>query len=198
MASPAPEAVALVIPTLNAGPYLEAMVPALKRQTFTPGRFLVVTCMDPRVNLEAIGIAPFSPDGEDASDVRVVRTAGAMSEERSLVIAIHLAGVREIAVVMHSDCGCCLALTKIDSIVDSLRRNLSAEVFGAYAKRIGEPLRDKLATRLKTFADPREAVRREIDAIRQQPFVPDDVVLHGLVYELATGAVKVVVSGYGN
>lgn len=164
----------------------------------TPGRFLVVTCMDPRVNLEAFGIAPFSPDGAGASDVRVVRTVGAMSEERSLVVAIHLAGVREIAMVMHSDCGCCLALAKIDAIVDSLRRNLNAEAFDAYAKRIGEPLRDKLTARLKAFADPREAVRREIDAVRQQPFVPDDVVLHGLVYELATGAVDVVVSGYGD
>ncbi|MDH3474338.1 MAG: hypothetical protein OEM59_11650 [Rhodospirillales bacterium] len=43
---------------------------------------------------------------------------------------------------------------------------------------------------------PREAVEREIAVLRAQPFVPKDLVLHGLVYELSSGAVEVVVDGY--
>ncbi|NIR28573.1 MAG: glycosyltransferase family 2 protein [Gammaproteobacteria bacterium] len=37
-----PERLALVIPTLDAGPYLDRMIPALQAQTLFPSRFLVV------------------------------------------------------------------------------------------------------------------------------------------------------------
>ncbi len=63
----------------------------------TPSRFAVITCMDPRVNLECIGIQPFGERGEGQSSVRVIRTIGAMSEDRSLVIGLFLAGIREFA-----------------------------------------------------------------------------------------------------
>ncbi|MDH3474221.1 MAG: hypothetical protein OEM59_11065, partial [Rhodospirillales bacterium] len=45
----------------------------------------VITCMDPRVNLEALGVASFAAAGAARSQVRVIRTIGAMSESRSLV-----------------------------------------------------------------------------------------------------------------
>ena len=37
-----PSDTALIIPTLNAGPHLSKLLPALKSQTFTPGHFLVI------------------------------------------------------------------------------------------------------------------------------------------------------------
>src|SRR5215218_9604208 len=40
----------------------------------TPGSVGVITCMDPRVNLEAIGIPQFGANGESASPVRIVRS----------------------------------------------------------------------------------------------------------------------------
>src|SRR5215475_13384121 len=91
----------------------------------TPGSVAVITCMDPRVNLEAMGIPGFTEAGEGQSSVRVIRTAGAMAEPRSLVIGIFLAGIQEIALVIHTDCGCCLAFSRIDSIIENMQKHLT-------------------------------------------------------------------------
>lgn len=45
------------------------------------------------------------------------------------------------------------------------------------------------------FDDPYEAVRDEIASIQSLAFVPSDLIVHGLVYTLATGEVDVVVDG---
>ena len=161
----------------------------------TPGSVAVITCMDPRVNLEALGIPGFSGDGEGVSSVRVIRTIGGMAEERSLVVGLFLAGIREIAVVMHTDCGCCLAYSKIDTIVENMRKRLTADQFEQYRAEVGEPFTENLRARLKAFEDPREAVQREVASIRALAYVPPDLTVHGLLYELASGRVEVVVDG---
>lgn len=162
----------------------------------SPGRFALVTCMDPRINLDALGIEPFAPDGSGFSEVRVMRTIGAMAEDRSLIVGIHLAGVREIAFVMHTDCGNCLAKAKIDTVIGSLSTRICEEDYNNFRASIGEPFSKKLIEHLKAFDDPHEAVIREIEIVRRKPFVPNDIVLHGLVYELETGRLEVVVDGY--
>ena len=52
-----------------------------------PGR-AVITCMDPRVNLRAIGVQPFFEDGGNDSTTRIIRTLGAIADERSLLVGI--------------------------------------------------------------------------------------------------------------
>ncbi|MDP6180449.1 MAG: hypothetical protein QGG48_11205, partial [Desulfatiglandales bacterium] len=80
-----------------------------------PYPYGVVTCMDPRVNLAAAGVPAFLSTGEIQSQVRIIRTLGGIADKRSLVVGIHLAGLKEIAVIMHTDCGCSLAYSKIDT-----------------------------------------------------------------------------------
>ncbi len=162
----------------------------------SPGRFALITCMDPRINLTALGIEPFAPDDSGVSEVRVIRTIGAMAEDRSLIVGIHLAGIREIALVMHTDCGNCLAKAKIDKVVESLRTRIDQADYNDFRASIGEPFPDKLIEHLKAFDDPRQAVRQEVDRVRRKPFVPNDIVVHGLVYELETARLEVVVDGY--
>lgn len=162
----------------------------------TPGSLAVITCMDPRVNLEAIGLPGFTPQGEGNSPVRIIRAIGAMAEPRSLLIGIFLAGIREVAVLMHTDCGGCLAFAKIDTIIENMEKRLSPSQFQACKSTIGEPFRERLRDWLKAFAEPRAAIRKEIAAIKSLPFVPDDVIVHGLLYDLASGRVEVVVNGY--
>jgi carbonic anhydrase len=152
--------------------------------------------MDPRVNLEAIGIPQFGLKGEGHSSIRIVRSIGAMSEARSLVIAMFLAGIREFAVLMHTDCGCCLAYSKADTIIDNLLKRLSARKFERFQDEVRLPFRDNLIAWLKAFENLRDAVRKEISSFKELSFVPDDVIFHGLVYHLETGAVEVVVNGY--
>lgn len=156
----------------------------------------VITCMDPRVNLEALGIPGFASDGAGASTTRVIRTIGGMAENRSLIVGLFLANIREIALVMHTDCGCCLAYSKIDTIIENMQKRLSPDAYATFKAEIGEPFREHLRAYLKAFADPYEAVQREIATIRELPFIPADMILHGLVYELSSGNVEVVVNGY--
>ena len=162
----------------------------------TPGSVAVITCMDPRVNLEAMGIPPFTEAGENASPVRVIRTIGAMAEPRSLVVGIFLAGIREIAIVMHTDCGGCLAFSRIDAIISNLQNNLTMTQLQEFRNIIGEPFRENLRAWLKAFEDPREAVKQEIAALKSLPFMPEHVIIHGLLYELASGNIEVVLNGY--
>jgi carbonic anhydrase len=161
-----------------------------------PWPYAIITCMDPRVNLEAFGIAAFTPEGAGHSHVRVMRTIGAMSDMRSLIIGIHLAGVKEIALIGHTDCGGCLAFARIDTIIDHMQQTLRPEQWQRLHASVGEPFRANLMQMLKVFEDPRAALQAEIQWLRQQPFVPDEVKLHGLLYTLDTGQVDVVVNGY--
>lgn len=161
----------------------------------TPGP-AVITCMDPRVNLAAIGIPGFAETGEGASSVRIIRTLGAMADNRSLIVGIFLAGFREIIVLMHTDCGCCLAYSKIDVIVENMQQRLPTADFQAFQNTIGEPFHANLRAYLKAFEDPHAALLKEIDSIRHLPFVPADLIVHGLLYELSSGKIEVVVNGY--
>jgi carbonic anhydrase len=161
-----------------------------------PGQIAVITCMDPRVNLEAMGIPSFTQQGENASSIRIMRSIGAMAEPRSLAIAMHLAGIREFAVLMHTDCGCCLAHSRIDAIIRNMEQDLSTVQLHQFKRGIGEPFRDNLIDWLKAFDDPREAVKKEVASIRALSFVPDGVVLHGLLYDLASGGIEIIVNGY--
>ncbi|MEM7564392.1 MAG: carbonic anhydrase [Pseudomonadota bacterium] len=161
-----------------------------------PCPFAVITCMDPRINIEAIGISGFTPSGESDNQVRVIRTIGAMHENRSLLIGIHMAGFKEIAVLMHTDCGCCLAHSKIDLIETNMKTSLSPQQQKSAADIIRQSKPDNLSQWLKTFEDPYVAVAKEVSSIRQSPFTPGNIIVHGLVYDLATGAVEIVVDGY--
>ena len=164
--------------------------------TRQPCPYAVITCMDPRVNLEAIGIPGFTACGASDNQVRVIRTIGAMHESRSLVIGIHLAGFREVAVLMHTDCGCCLAHDKIDVIESNMATGLNPVQQAAAKKIVDQSTDADLRSWLNTFEDPRVAVKKEVAAIKASPFVPEDLVVHGLVYHLADGSVDLIVDGY--
>lgn len=161
----------------------------------TPGN-AVITCMDPRVNLAAIGIRPFSDAGEGYSSTRIIRTIGAIADDRSLIVGFHLAGITEVAVLMHTDCGCSSAFHNIDKIEAHMVESLDGYSMDALRRTIGEPFIEKLRSHLHAFVDPYQACEKEVDRIRHLPFVPEYVVIHGLVYDIETGAVDVVANGY--
>ena len=164
-----------------------------QRQPYPYG---VVTCMDPRVNLAAAGVPPFRSTGEIQSQVRIIRTLGGMADKRALVVGIHLAGLKEIAVIMHTDCGCSLAYSKIDTLIGNIETNLHPEKWEEFKNLVGEPIREKLIEWLHAFEDPRTAVKKEVETIKSYPFVPETLIVHGLVYDLSSGTIEVVVNGY--
>lgn len=161
-----------------------------------PETLAVITCMDPRINLAALGIEPFLPDGSGQSNVRIIRTLGGMADARSLIVGVYLAGFTEIVVLMHTNCGCCLAHDKAGVIAHRMEARLDSAEFQTLKTNLGEPFESTLQTYLKTFDNPRTAVAREVAAIKTQPYMPTDVAVHGLLYDTASGAVEVIVNGY--
>ena len=163
-----------------------------------PCPYAIVTCMDPRVNLQSLGIQSFTPKGELRSQVRVIRTIGAIAENRSLMVGIHLAGFKEIAIIMHTDCGCRLAYHKIGKIIENMEANLDARKFADVKNMVGEPFRQNLLKWLHAFQDPRDAVINEVKNVCESPIVPDTMIIHGLVFDLSSGGIEIVINGYEN
>jgi carbonic anhydrase len=156
----------------------------------------IVTCMDHRINLEALGIPGFGPDGSRDSSIRVIRTAGSMAESRSLVLVMYLSGVREIVFIGHNDCGCHQNETSIEPLIENMKNALPPHQFEVFKASIGEPFKENLLTWLKAFEDPRAGLRQEIESLRTLPFIPPDLITHGLLYDVETGNLEVVVNGY--
>jgi len=156
-----------------------------------PGGRAVITCIDPRINLEAIGISQFAESGRQESQVRIIRTIGAKVDERSLLIGVFLAGIRDITILAHTDCGCGLAHGAIASIAERMHRQLDPGRLAEFEAEVGRGT-DNLRLWLKTFEDPRQGVLNELERIRSLPFCPADLTIHGLVYDVETGGVEIV------
>jgi carbonic anhydrase len=135
-------------------------------------QFVVLTCMDARLH-------PAEFLGLEMGDAHVIRNAGGRASEdalRSLIISSRLLGTREYAVIHHTDCGM-LTFSNED-----LRGKLQAETG-----------RDASDIDFLPISDLDESVREDVGRIRENPFVPQDVVVSGWVYDVKTGQLREVV-----
>ena len=160
----------------------------------TPRKNLaVVTCMDCRLVQmfeQALGL--------ERGDVLELRTAGAtISEEeredaandliRSLAGGIYLLGVREVAVIGHTECG--LAL------VNPIALTASMQALGVDPQKLIE--QEKLADVqgllrwLGAFNDVHVNVRQVVNVIRNSRFLPK-LPVNGLVIDINTGKLEMV------
>lgn len=137
----------------------------------------IVTCMDARLNRmlpDALGI--------DDGDAVVIRNAGGFISDpfgdtmRSLVIAIYELGVTDVVFVGHSDCGA------REVKPDLVRRKML--VRGIPGNLLSDPVLDDW---LYGVPSPAQAVLMSMDLVRNHPFVPDDVSIHGYVMNIGTG-----------
>ena len=136
------------------------------RRTPQPARHLVIlTCMDARLDL-------FRALGLDVGDAHILRNAGGRASAdaiRSLVVSAHLLGTREVGVVHHTNCG-------LEGLTDE-------EV----AQSTGVSSLEFLA-----FRDLEESVREDVVIIRSCGLLPEGFIAWGAVYEVDSGAVRVV------
>ncbi len=141
--------------------------------TAPPARKLaVVVCMDARLTVEEFL-------GLRTGDAHIIRNAGGIVTEdalRSLIISHKLLGTREFLVINHTDCG---MLTFKD---EDLRRRLAEET-GADASELEFHAFDNLEAN----------VRAQVQKIKDSPFIADDVVVRGLIYDVKTGRLREVV-----
>lgn len=133
-------------------------------------RLFVLTCMDARVD-------PLRLLGLQVGDAHVVRNAGGRVTDdvvRSLVLSSTLLGTDHVAVIHHTDCG-------LGSTTDEQVRAAVAE----HGVDIGD-----LWT--GAFDDVDDSVRTDVADLRRLAGLRDRVVVHGYVYDVATGRLRVV------
>ena len=135
-------------------------------RTPQPARHVVIlTCMDARLDL-------FRSLGLEVGDAHVLRNAGGRASQdaiRSLVVSTHLLATREIGVIHHTNCG--------------LEGSTDDEV----ARRTGV---DGMA--FLAFDDVETSVRDDVGALVDCGHLPPGTQVWGAVYDVDTGAVRVV------
>ena len=137
-----------------------------------PARKLaVVACMDARLTVEQVL-------GLKTGEAHVIRNAGGLATDdalRSLIISTRLLGTRTIFVVEHTDCG---MLTFQD---EQLRQQLKSET-----------RQETSHLHFHAFTDLEENLRAQLRNIRENPFLPRDIELHGFIYDVRTGRLREV------
>lgn len=129
----------------------------------------ILTCMDARIDVEdALGLR--------VGDAHIIRNAGALASRdaiRSLVVSQQILGTREIVVIAHTQCG------------------LHGADEAAIRARIEDTTGSGTDMKLGSFTNLDAMVREQVEILRDAPTLLDAPV-HGLVYEVETGRLRVV------
>jgi carbonic anhydrase len=151
----------------------EKYVPQHHPHAFSPvpeKHLAVLTCMDTRLTLEALGLQ----DG----DAHVIRNAGAIVTEdalRSLLVSHHLLGTKEIMVIAHTDCG--------------LTKSTDEQLLAMMEAKSGTPV--FAPSRFHAFTDVERNVRIQLKKLRAHPWIEADAI-RGFVFDVKTGRLNEV------
>ncbi len=146
-------------------------------------KLAILTCMDCRL------IDFFEPAlGLERGDAKIVRNAGnsIVGEDaiRSIGAALYNLGCEEVLVVGHTECG--MAGADAEALKEKmLARGIAEEDIAKY----------DLAEWIGGFEDEEENVKNVVEKIKNHPLIPD-VPVHGLIIDIVTGELKVLVDGY--
>ncbi len=140
---------------------------------------MIVGCVDPRVD-------PAQALGLELGEAVVIRNIGGRITPATLrtMAMLGMIGQAEgatpgsgwnLVVLHHTDCG-------ITRLVGS--SDLLADYFGVATDHLDA----------KAVADPYAAVKGDVAALKENPVLPGDVIVSGLVYDVATGLLAPVVA----
>ncbi|HLF16162.1 MAG TPA: carbonic anhydrase, partial [Candidatus Thermoplasmatota archaeon] len=118
-------------------------------------------------------------------DAKVIRNAGNLLDDgtlRSLVVAVHLLGVRTVAILGHTKCGMTLVGRGEFRIAKSIAANTEVPLH--------EVMRPDFQRWLGGFADAEENVRRSAELVRSHPLMPKGLRVLGLLYDNDSGKVS--------
>ena len=165
---------------------------AFRTDPFPNKRLVVLSCMDTRL-VELLPRAMGFRNG----DIKMVKNAGAIvshpfgSVMRSILLAIYELNAAEIAVVGHSGCG--MTGLSCERIIDKARARGVSEAVLTTLGHSGINLKQWLTG----FDSVEAGVRESVGVIRHHPLIPKDVPVHGLLMDSESGALKLLVEGYG-
>lgn len=141
-------------------------------------RLAVVACMDTRFNVERVL-------GLQHGDAKIIRNAGNIIDDgtlRSLIVAVHLMDVQEVAILGHTKCG----MTRVGRGDFAVAHSIADRT----GVPLGEVMRPDFQRWLGGFDDPASHLRRSVDLLRGHPYFPKDMTVFGLLYDNDTGKVS--------
>ena len=150
-----------------------------------PGRgFAILTCMDARLD-------PAKYAGLAEGDAHVIRNAGGRASDdaiRSLVISHKLLGTNEWFVIHHTNCG-------METFTNEIMRGLLASSLdtatvdqnGWHDTGAGPGSSAGDTIDWLTISDQAESVKSDVNRIKNHPLVPDNIPVHGYIYDCKTG-----------
>lgn len=161
---------------------------ALRRQLGIPNnkRLWVLACMDERLPVEkALGI------GE--GDAHIFRNAGGLVTDdaiRSAMLTTQFFNTKEIIVINHTECG---MMTASGDFLSEVLRSRGIDVDAVAVDPALPELKlpkGVFSKWIKTFTDVDEICKQQVELLRQSPLIPDDVVIHGYIWEVETMSLR--------
>ena len=150
----------------------------------------ILTCMDTRL-VEFLEQAT----GLRRGNAKIIKNAGNIiagsfgETMRSLIISVFELGVKEIIVIGHHDCGMSSATSKSlkQKMID---RGISEEAIKVVEKEFNEWV--------DAFHDPAKNALNVIKMIKDNPFIPNDILVHGLLFCPDTGELELLYADQEN
>ncbi|ENH96275.1 carbonic anhydrase [Gracilibacillus halophilus YIM-C55.5] len=161
---------------------------AYETDKFPNKRAVIFTCMDTRL----VELLPKALNLQNG-DVKMVKNAGAIlndsydSTMKSILVAIYALQADEVFVIGHHRCG--MTHFDTDGFIDIMKER------GIEQTTI-ENLDKDPKEWLTGFDDVEASVEQSTRIIENHPLLPEDVPVHGLVIDPATGKLDLVKKGY--
>lgn len=153
----------------------------------TDNQLLVIACMDERIPVEeALGLS--------LGDAHIFRNAGGKVTDdvvRSAALSTNFFDTTEIIVVNHTDCG--MMSAPDDAVVEGLDA-AAGDSLDDVELNPALPSLDigdaSIADWVWMTDDIDEACQTQIDLLRAHSLIPDDVTIHGYIYEVESDALR--------
>jgi len=137
---------------------------------------LIITCMDPRVDVHRIFQL-------EPGDIFVLRNAGNIFTKdilRSILLAVHEYHIEEIVFLGHTDCG----MTKID--INELKEKLTHISLKNICRKGINPLLE-LRKFFRLFVDELKNIHNQIENLKKYKGFPIGIDITGMLYDTKTG-----------
>jgi len=158
-----------------------------QKQIPTDRKLMVVACMDERIPVEEVL-------GLELGDAHIFRNAGGKVTDdviRSAALSTNFFDTEEIVFINHTDCGMMSAPDA--AVVSGLRERAGGSLDDVPldpalpSLNIGDA---EIADWVRMTDDIDEACAAQIELLREHPLIPDDVEVHGYVYEVESGELR--------
>ncbi len=144
----------------------------------------ILTCMDCRLT----GFLP-NALGIGRGDAKIIRNAGntIVGEDaiRSIAAAIYSLGCEEVLVVGHTECG--MAHANPDAVKSKM---IEMGIDEADIEAVGD-----LATWIGAIPGEEQNVLETVETIKNHPLISSEIPIHGLIMDITTGEVEVLIDG---